>query len=107
MQAATGEVISAEELGGAALHTRVSGVADHLAENDAHAIALARSVISNTNRVKPAQLDVRPAVDPLYVSRQHYFCDEWLISDVYLGTTRKNFMGLLEQTSLSPLKSAM
>jgi 3-methylcrotonyl-CoA carboxylase beta subunit len=69
LQAATGEVVTAEDLGGAALHTRVSGVADHLAENDSHALALARSIISNTNRVKPAQLDVRPSVEPLYVNR--------------------------------------
>jgi 3-methylcrotonyl-CoA carboxylase beta subunit len=45
VKAATGEEISAEELGGGALHTRVSGVADHLAENDEHALAIARSII--------------------------------------------------------------
>ena len=43
MKAATGEVVSAEDLGGGDVHTRLSGVADHLAENDAHALALARA----------------------------------------------------------------
>ena len=45
VKAATGEEISAEELGGGAMHTSVSGVADHLAENDEHALAIARSII--------------------------------------------------------------
>src|ERR1700727_32546 len=49
-KAATGEVVSAEDLGGADLHTRVSGVADHLASDDAHALALARRAIGNLNR---------------------------------------------------------
>src|SRR6266568_2697838 len=52
VKAATGEVVSAEELGGADVHTRLSGVADHLAQNDTHALALARTIVSNLNRKK-------------------------------------------------------
>jgi 3-methylcrotonyl-CoA carboxylase beta subunit len=53
VKAATGEVVSAEDLGGGDVHTRLSGVADHLAHNDAHALALARSAVKNLNRSKP------------------------------------------------------
>jgi 3-methylcrotonyl-CoA carboxylase beta subunit len=53
VKAATGEVVSAEDLGGGDVHTRLSGVADHLAENDAHALYLARRIVANLNRVKP------------------------------------------------------
>ena len=52
MKAATGEIVSAEELGGADVHTRVSGVADHFAQNDHHALAIARNIVGNLNRVK-------------------------------------------------------
>jgi 3-methylcrotonyl-CoA carboxylase beta subunit len=68
VKAATGEVVSAEDLGGGDVHTRLSGVADHLARNDEHALALARRVVATTNYVKPAQLECRaprpPALDP-------------------------------------------
>ena len=53
MKAATGEVVSAEELGGGDVHTRLSGVADHLANNDAHALALARQAVAHLNKHKP------------------------------------------------------
>src|SRR5881296_220650 len=56
VKAATGEEVSAEELGGGDTHTRISGVADHLAENDAHALHLARGVVANLNSVKPVSL---------------------------------------------------
>jgi 3-methylcrotonyl-CoA carboxylase beta subunit len=49
VKAATGEIVSAEELGGAAVHCKISGVCDHFAENDEHALALARQVIANLN----------------------------------------------------------
>ena len=52
VKAATGEVVSAEDLGGGDVHTRLSGVADHLAENDMHALALARNAVKNLNRAK-------------------------------------------------------
>ncbi|APW39878.1 methylcrotonoyl-CoA carboxylase [Rhodoferax koreense] len=54
VKAATGEVVSAEDLGGGDVHTRLSGVADHLAQNDMHALALARASVRNLNRKKPA-----------------------------------------------------
>jgi 3-methylcrotonyl-CoA carboxylase beta subunit len=58
VKAATGEVVSAEDLGGGDVHTRLSGVADHLAENDMHALALARGVVANLNWRKPAPLQI-------------------------------------------------
>ena len=63
---ATGEEVSAEELGGADVHTRLSGVADHYARNDHHALALARQAVSRLNRRKPQEMDVQPVVEPLY-----------------------------------------
>lgn len=66
VKAATGEVVSAEDLGGADVHTRLSGVADHFAQNDAHAIALARRAVANLNRRKPDQLNRQPSKAPLY-----------------------------------------
>src|SRR5512145_3217073 len=68
VKAAIGEIVTAEDLGGGDVHTRLSGVADHLAANDAHALALARRILATTNYVKPsAQLlrDPRPPkLDP-------------------------------------------
>ncbi len=68
VKAATGEVVSAEELGGGDVHTRLSGVADYLAENDAHALALARRALSHLNRRKPEtvmrEAPEEPAYDP-------------------------------------------
>ena len=72
VKAATGEVVSAEDLGGGDVHTRLSGVADHLAQNDAHALALARRVVANLNRRKPEQLDLRDPVDPAYPAEELY-----------------------------------
>ncbi|MFN5166713.1 MAG: carboxyl transferase domain-containing protein [Pseudomonadota bacterium] len=56
VKAATGEVVSAEDLGGGDVHTRLSGVADHLADSDTHALALARASVARLNRVKPRSL---------------------------------------------------
>ena len=64
VKAATGEVVTAEDLGGGELHSRVSGVADHLAETDAHALGIARSIVRSFNCVKPAGLDIRPPREP-------------------------------------------
>ncbi|WP_422027791.1 carboxyl transferase domain-containing protein [Roseovarius sp.] len=68
VKAATGEVVSAEELGGGDAHTRLSGVADYLAEDDAHALALARRAVAGLNRRKPDtvmwQTSEEPAYDP-------------------------------------------
>src|SRR5690625_1214777 len=66
VQAATGEEVTAEELGGGDVHTRLSGVADHLANNDEHALLLARRAIANLNRKKSHQLVLRPPAEPLY-----------------------------------------
>jgi len=72
VKAATGEVVSAEDLGGADVHTRLSGVADHFAQNDSHALALARRAVRNLNRVKTAQLAVKDPRDPLYDPAELY-----------------------------------
>ncbi|EGD75707.1 propionyl-CoA carboxylase [Salpingoeca rosetta] len=66
VKAAIGEEISAEELGGGDLHTRVSGVADHLAIDDAHALSIVRSTVKNLNRIKPQQVVTRESRPPLY-----------------------------------------
>jgi 3-methylcrotonyl-CoA carboxylase beta subunit len=72
VKAATGEVVSAEELGGADVHARISGVADHYAQNDQHALHLARLAVSRLNRLKPLQCDVAPVVEPLYGAQEIY-----------------------------------
>ena len=72
VKAATGEIVSAEDLGGADVHCRTSGVADHLAQNDHHALKLARNSIARLNRVKPIALDVKESVEPLFDSREIY-----------------------------------
>ena len=72
VKAATGEEVSAEDLGGADVHTRLSGVADYLAEDDEHALQIARTVVTtlNTSKVMPA--DVTTPEDPLYDPREIY-----------------------------------
>ena len=72
VKAATGEVVTAEDLGGGDVHTRISGVADHLAENDAHALFLARRIVANLNRVKPVGLDIATPEEPLYDPEEIY-----------------------------------
>ena len=72
VKAATGEEVTAEELGGADVHSRVSGVTDHVAEDDAHALELARRAVGHLNRVKRVELDVREAEDPLYDAADIY-----------------------------------
>ncbi|MEZ2126576.1 MULTISPECIES: carboxyl transferase domain-containing protein [unclassified Sinorhizobium] len=66
VKAATGEVVSAEDLGGGDVHTRLSGVADHLARDDDHALALARQAVAALNRPKPAGVERRKPEPPLY-----------------------------------------
>jgi len=70
VKAATGEVVSAEELGGADVHCRTSGVADHYAENDAHALALARRCIANLNWRKLGELQLKTPSAPLYPAEE-------------------------------------
>ncbi|APW45685.1 carboxyl transferase domain-containing protein [Rhodoferax antarcticus] len=72
VKAATGEVVTAEDLGGGDVHTRLSGVADHLAQNDMHALALARQSVKNLYKNKPlALMDHAPAA-PKYVAEELY-----------------------------------
>ena len=70
VKAATGEEVSAEDLGGGDVHTRQSGVADWLADNDTHALAIARRIVSNLNWKKPDSLVLQPARAPLYDPRE-------------------------------------
>ncbi len=72
VKAATGEVVSAQDLGGADVHTRESGVADHYARNDHHALELVRRSVNRLNRVKPNQLERRETIAPLYPSEEIY-----------------------------------
>ncbi|MDL1859925.1 methylcrotonoyl-CoA carboxylase [Betaproteobacteria bacterium PRO7] len=72
VKAAIGEVVSAEELGGGDVHTRLSGVADHLAINDAHALALARRIVATTNYAKPTPLQLREPRAPKYDPAELY-----------------------------------
>ena len=70
VKAATGEVVSAEDLGGADVHTRTSGVADHYAMNDAHALEIARSVVANLNRRKDVDIELRAPIEPLFDTQE-------------------------------------
>ena len=72
VKAATGEVVSAEDLGGADVHCRTSGVADHYAQNDHHALKLAKTAIENLNRVKPLSMNIKPITAPAYDSNEIY-----------------------------------
>ncbi|MDX3773614.1 carboxyl transferase domain-containing protein [Chromatiaceae bacterium AAb-1] len=73
VKAATGEEVSAEELGGADVHCKISGVADHYALNDEHALQLARNAVSRLNRPSTAKLpDSKPAAEPLYDAKELY-----------------------------------
>ncbi len=72
VKAATGEEVTAEELGGAEVHSRISGVTDHLAESDAHALGLARKAIKHLNRTKPVELAVQPVKPPRYPVEELY-----------------------------------
>ncbi|HYN13083.1 MAG TPA: carboxyl transferase domain-containing protein [Burkholderiales bacterium] len=72
VKAATGEVVTPEELGGAEVHTRVSGVADHYALNDPHALSLVRRIIANLNFQKRISTKVEEPRDPLYPAEELY-----------------------------------
>jgi len=72
VKAATGEEVSAEDLGGADVHTRVSGVADHYAENDAHALAIARRVVGHLNWRKDPAVSLGEPRLPLYPAEELY-----------------------------------
>jgi propionyl-CoA carboxylase len=72
VQAATGEVVTAEELGGADVHTRISGVADHYADDDEHALALVRSIVANLAPPPPRPPDTGDAEPPAYPQEELY-----------------------------------
>ncbi|MBM3386201.1 MAG: methylcrotonoyl-CoA carboxylase [Betaproteobacteria bacterium] len=72
VKAATGEVVSAEDLGGGDVHTRLSGVADHLAQNDLHALALARNAVRNLNAQKAPNIATHAPVPPKYDGQELY-----------------------------------
>jgi 3-methylcrotonyl-CoA carboxylase beta subunit/propionyl-CoA carboxylase len=72
VKAATGEEVTAEELGGADVHTRLSGVADYLAEDDEHALALCRTVVSTVNTAKRLPADMTTPEDPKYDPAEIY-----------------------------------
>jgi 3-methylcrotonyl-CoA carboxylase beta subunit len=72
VKAATGEVVSAEELGGADVHSRTSGVTDHYALNDAHALGIARKIVSNLNITKSLNIKVREVREPAYPAEELY-----------------------------------
>src|SRR5579864_4452592 len=72
VKAATGEVVSAEELGGADVHTRISGVADHYAVDDHHAIGIARNIVGNLNYIRAMPLAIETPREPLYPTEEIY-----------------------------------
>jgi 3-methylcrotonyl-CoA carboxylase beta subunit len=81
VKAATGEIVDAEELGGGSVHSRISGVTDHLADDDSHALMIARDIVANLNHSKRNDLKLRESGDPEYpaddiygiVSREYRF----------------------------------
>jgi len=105
---ATGEEVSAEALGGADVHSRESGVTDHYANNDNHALDLARAAVARLNRVKPVNMDVVDTVEPLYPAsdllgivpknvREQYDVRE-IIARVFDGSAFDEFKALYGQT---------
>src|SRR5580658_3266582 len=72
VKAATGEVVTAEDLGGADVHTRISGVADHFANDDLHALGIVREIVNNLHRELPQQWDKLEARPPAYDPREIY-----------------------------------
>ncbi|NPC58608.1 carboxyl transferase domain-containing protein [Caenimonas soli] len=72
VKAATGEVVTAEDLGGGDVHTRLSGVADHLAQNDMHALALARQAVATLNRGKDVAVELREPRPPKFDTKELY-----------------------------------
>ena len=72
VKAATGEEVSVEDLGGGDVHTRLSGVADHLAENDAHALGIARRIVGGLNSHERAPLDTRAPREPKFATEELY-----------------------------------
>ena len=72
VKAAIGEIVTAEELGGGDVHTRLSGVADHLADDDRHALSIARRIVASLNRTKPETVSFEASEEPLYDPKEIY-----------------------------------
>ncbi|MDJ0938204.1 MAG: carboxyl transferase domain-containing protein [Woeseiaceae bacterium] len=72
VKAATGEVVDAETLGGGSVHSRISGVTDHLADDDSHALSIARDIVYNLNHRKQGSPGMRAAEDPAYPAEDIY-----------------------------------
>jgi len=72
VKAATGEVVTAQELGGGEVHTELSGVVDHLAEDDQHAIEITRDIVANLNKIKSLPFTVSPVEEPAYSADSIY-----------------------------------
>jgi 3-methylcrotonyl-CoA carboxylase beta subunit len=72
VKAATGEVVDAETLGGGSVHSRISGVTDHLADNDSHALEIARSIVAHFNIGAPGGVALREPIDPAYPAQDIY-----------------------------------
>ncbi len=72
LKAATGEIVSAEQLGGAYLHSKTSGVTDYFASSDADALATARRIVANLNRSKRAEVQRRQTAEPIYAADEIY-----------------------------------
>jgi 3-methylcrotonyl-CoA carboxylase beta subunit len=72
VKAAIGEIVSAEDLGGGDVHTRLSGVADHLANDDTHALAITRKIIAGLNRKKHTDMVLREPIEPKYAAHELY-----------------------------------
>ena len=70
VKAATGQSVTAEELGGGEIHSRISGVTDHLAQNDTHALSIAREIVAGLNRKKELPVKIKPVVDPFYPQQE-------------------------------------
>lgn len=72
VKAATGEIVDAETLGGGSVHSRISGVTDHLADDDAHALSIARDIVANLNQKRECTVVRRQPVEPAYAAEDIY-----------------------------------
>lgn len=72
VKAATGEIVSAQDLGGAEIHCQMSGVTDHYAENDEHALEITRSIVFNLNHKRKVQLTTKPIAEPIFSTQEIY-----------------------------------
>ena len=72
VKAATGEEVSAQDLGGAYVHCEISGVTDHFAENDEHALAITKNIVAHLNRTKPVALKRAPVEEPMFDTKEIY-----------------------------------